>query len=166
MDVLWLFPYDCLLNFILDCCLPSSVRDMPVAGGTNGSMGLEEELLCGRTLQSGGRDGEEAIRECTEGWEDFHSHSSHSCMGHNLCSSSACASCVHEKDTGVDLPVRGFPQTKHAEGRACKWAVSWEPFFPWVGNSMNSGCFSESGDQKGGRWRTREQNPETQRCSK
>lgn len=61
MDVLSLSPYDCLLNFILDLCLPSSVRDMLVAGGTDGSMGLEEERLCGSTLQSGGRDREEAI---------------------------------------------------------------------------------------------------------
>lgn len=58
MDVLSLSPYDCLLNFILDLCLLSSVRDMPVAGG---STGLEEEWLCGSTLQSGGRDREEAI---------------------------------------------------------------------------------------------------------
>lgn len=34
--------YDCLLNFILDCCLPFSVRDMPAASGTDGSLGLKE----------------------------------------------------------------------------------------------------------------------------
>lgn len=66
MDVLSLSPYDCLLNFILDLCLPSLVTDMPVAGGTDGSMGLEEELLCGSTLQSCGRDREKAIGDCNE----------------------------------------------------------------------------------------------------
>lgn len=51
------------------------------------------------------------------------------------------------------------------DGRANGQRVG-SPFFFWVGSSMNSGCFSESGDRKGGRWRTREQDPETQICSK